>query len=641
MKIINKIDNLPIAIKIVIMVITLAFIALINFVFYNYQALKLPKEERGITSFDLSNVTSNGFEKKDSYFLSKENGSTLSLNFNYKYVKNLIIEYETENNFKMDMKSERANEYGIYKEYEKDVTCYNFLNRTAFPFNQKVGNINLILRSKDVIVKEIKVDNSIYFNWRTFGFWAIIVELILLVILFKNTLFANLHILSFILCFSLGTVFLICTHNTTSTTLDDDTHYARYNSLKSSDFYSISDHYMENVIAPFANQDTNIEIKDYQQFLNEGSNKYYFSKDDDGYNKRVNYLNLLEPGMINYLPTSILLKVLSYFNIKYTTKIYIVRLVKLIIYSLVIAISIKIIPIYKPLVLLIGLIPQSLFLAVNFSYDPVVNMFLILAISIFIKEYYEKSKKLTLKSALMFTISSLIGVLPKAIYAPIILVGVILPKDKFKDKKQMYCFKGALIGLFITCMLTFVIPLINNPTSLDDSRGGNTSAVEQVKLIFRNPTSFINVFWREAILETPNRLVSPDALGLLSYYGTMRCDASYLLIWLAIIIASVGESKKDKIKLRNRIILFSILLIIISFIWGSMYLGYTPVGENTINGVQCRYFLPLYLPLLYVLSSSSIKSYLDEKKMTFTVIIMFILAYVVLIYNVLLLNYFL
>lgn len=640
MKIINKIDNLHISIKIVIMVIILAFIALINFAFYNYQALKLTKEQKGITSVNLANVTNNSFEKKDSYLISKENEATLSINFNYKYVRNLIIEYETENIFKMDMESERANEYGIYKEYTKDATCYNFLNRTAFPFNQKVGNVKLTFGSKDVTIKSIKVDNSIYFNWRTFGFWAIIVELILLIILFKNILFAKLHILSFILCFSLGAVFLICTHNTTSTTLDDDTHYARYNSLKSSNFYSVSDYYMENVIAPFSHQDTNIEIKDYQQFLDDGSNKYYFSKDDDGYNKRVNFLNLLEPGMLNYLPTSILLKVLSFFKIKYTTKVFIVRLMKLMIYSLVIAISIKIIPIYKLLVLLIGLIPQSLFLAVNFSYDPVVNMFLILAISIFIKEYHEKNK-LTLKSALMFTMASLIGILPKAIYAPILLVGLILPKDKFRDKKQMYCFKGVLIGLFITCMLTFVIPLINNPKSLDDSRGGNTSAVQQVKLILRNPTSFINVFWREAVLKTPHRLVSPDALGLLSYYGSMKCDVSYLLIWLAIIIASVGERKKDKMKLSNRFILFSILFTIICFIWGSMYLGYTPVGENTINGVQCRYFLPLYLPLLYVFSSPSIKSNLDEKKMAFMVTTMYILSYIVLIYNVLILNYFL
>ena len=241
----------------------------------------------------------------------------------------------------------------------------------------------------------------------------------------------------------------------------------------------------------------------------------------------------------------------------------------------------------------------------------------------------------------MFTMASLIGILPKAIYAPILLVGLILPKDKFRDKKQMYCFKGVLIGLFITCMLTFVIPLINNPKSLDDSRGGNTSAVQQVKLILRNPTSFINVFWREAVLKTPHRLVSPDALGLLSYYGSMKCDVSYLLIWLAIIIASVGERKKDKMKLSNRFILFSILFTIICFIWGSMYLGYTPVGENTINGVQCRYFLPLYLPLLYVFSSPSIKSNLDEKKMAFMVTTMYILSYIVLIYNVLILNYFL
>lgn len=39
-----------------------------------------------------------------------------------------------------------------------------------------------------------------------------------------------------------------------------------------------------------------------------------------------------------------------------------------------------------------------------------------------------------------------------------------------------------------------------------------------------------------------------------------------------------------------------ILIAVIVLIWLSMYLSFTPVGQNTIAGVQARY----YLPLLYL-----------------------------------------
>lgn len=639
MKIVDKANHLPIAIKIVTMLIVIAVVALVNYIFYNYQILKLPKDERKMSCITFDDVASSNFKKDDEYLVSDKDSSNIVFDMKYSYVKNLIVEYESNHDFEIILKSEKANEYGIYKKYEKNEKCYSSFNKSAFPFNQKVGKVDLTFSKEDVKLKNIFIDNTVFFNWRTFTFWVIIIELLLSLFLFSDFFVSKLHVLSFVLCMSFGLIMLICSHNTTSTTLDDETHYSYYNSLSVKKDYSTTDLYMENVLMPFGNQDTEVEIQAYQDFLNNSS--IQFLKDEDEFNRRsINY-NLLEPNMINYLPTSILLKVLSLFNMKYTTKLIIARLIKLVFYSLIIALSVRIIPIFKPLTLLIGIIPQSLFLATNFSYDPVVNMFLILAFSIFIKEYHEKNKKLSLKSALIFSVSALFGILPKAVYAPVILIALLLPKEKFKNVKQRLLFKGTIIGLFVACMLTFILPLLADPSSRNDYRGGNTSAVEQVRLIVRNPVSFITIFWREAVLQTPNRLVAPETIGTLSYYGSMSSDTSYLLIWLAIILAAIGENKKGKISFLRRVILLLIIAVTMCFIWGSMYLGFTPVGENVINGVQFRYFLPFYLPLIYILMGDSIKSNINQKSLVLMVVVMFALAYTISIYNIVILRYFL
>ena len=42
-------------------------------------------------------------------------------------------------------------------------------------------------------------------------------------------------------------------------------------------------------------------------------------------------------------------------------------------------------------------------------------------------------------------------------------------------------------------------------------------------------------------------------------------------------------------------------------IWTSMYVSYTQVGADVINGVQGRYFTPLFLPLLLCLMNDKRK----------------------------------
>ena len=50
-----------------------------------------------------------------------------------------------------------------------------------------------------------------------------------------------------------------------------------------------------------------------------------------------------------------------------------------------------------------------------------------------------------------------------------------------------------------------------------------------------------------------------------------------------------------------RVFLWAISLSIIVLVWTSMYLIYTPVGTDHMNGVQARYYFPILAPVSFAL----------------------------------------
>ena len=51
-------------------------------------------------------------------------------------------------------------------------------------------------------------------------------------------------------------------------------------------------------------------------------------------------------------------------------------------------------------------------------------------------------------------------------------------------------------------------------------------------------------------------------------------------------------------RILNAIMIFGLSAVI----YTSMYVSYTPVASSVIEGVQARYFIPLLLPFVYVIS---------------------------------------
>jgi uncharacterized membrane protein len=151
-------------------------------------------------------------------------------------------------------------------------------------------------------------------------------------------------------------------------------------------------------------------------------------------------------------------------------------------YLLIFGYAIKISKSLKRFLVVLGLIPTNLFLATQYSYDPAVLSGLTLGIVLFYNMITNKDSKVDFKIMVLFLFSMLYGCFPKAVYVPLMLLFLLIPKDRFKNEKQCIHTKIGIIIITILMMATFVLPTVSG-NSLGDARGGATSVNDQLKLI--------------------------------------------------------------------------------------------------------------------------------------------------------------
>lgn len=78
----------------------------------------------------------------------------------------------------------------------------------------------------------------------------------------------------------------------------------------------------------------------------------------------------------------------------------------------------------------------------------------------------------------------------KAVYAPLILLGLMIPAEKFRSKREMYLMKGGFIVICGLMMLSFILPVLIAPRDIGDTRGDSTSEKGQMAYILGQPLAY-------------------------------------------------------------------------------------------------------------------------------------------------------
>ena len=170
---------------------------------------------------------------------------------------------------------------------------------------------------------------------------------------------------------------------------------------------------------------------------------------------------------------------------------------------------------------------------------------------------------------------------------------IFVPRKKFRIRFGKFLMFLLLLIIAGLCLRYQMYLLDKFPFT--ENRNGNVDVQEQIKFVLSNPyltyrnfgDFFLNNFVRDMM---EFAWYTPAAVG-------------YLVgIW---VIAGSFFSQ-DKYEFSNRkksaifhTVAFLIVLIVFLLVMGALYVGFTPVGQTRIDGVQNRYLLPI-LPLVCI-----------------------------------------
>lgn len=626
-------------IKIISIIIVSIVVGLVLELSFNYSVLT---SDRNMTSIDLSQCQLNGAVYENGSIIVKDSEATISMEFEEQYVERLFFEYTSEDTtpFNAVFKFTVKNNYDKYEQKE-----YTYDNNNVIPYSNisvrdEVSKIDITLSNmSNKVITQISLDNRFVFNVLRFGFFTALISIIMFIILFRKLISKKLEIGFVVISLVAGTC-MIMLQPISINSWDSQIHFesAYTNSYIGEVGQYKSPIYIKNLLIDKGDGNSYLDKKTWIGYTN--ANNVEFNDEQSFLQKSTNI------NAIAYLTQSFGLFLGRTLNLPFYFTFILGQFCNLLQYSIIMYFAIKFMVKWKTLMFAIGLLPTAVFLASNYSYDPFINALLMLYISLFIGEYLQPDKKIKLSKFITMLGLVIIGSFPKVVYIPLALLLLLLPKSKFDFKfsrKKMYVI--LMCGMVLFGILLILNSLIGANYS-GDLRGGDVSTIGQIKSVILHPFSYFNTLYIDNIFgKFVDYIISDGLLVNMAYLATDKIAWFTAILLMAFLtITDNYDYTNNKLKvngfnIKTKAFIAVVLLIIMSLIWTSLYVGFTPVGMDIINGVQPRYYIPILILIYLLFNTSKVKC--EIKQTTYAIFTTSVSTYILFssIYNQLLLKF--
>lgn len=311
----------------------------------------------------------------------------------------------------------------------------------------------------------------------------------------------------------------------------------------------------------------------------------------------VSITSIITYSPIPYLASASVILMGEILNFSPLILMYIGRLANLFVWLLFIYLAIRIIPVHKWVLLMLSLMPMAIFQGASLSADSFTMALSFIVIAIFLKFSFGNNKELiNLKDmGVLLLLLSLLA-LSKQTYFFLIFLFFLIPANKFGSMKRMFIL---FIFLFISTFgISILWNMVVNGFYIPSYPG--VSITGQTSFILSYPLNFV-----DAVINTI--LTSNILLSIIrTFVGNFGWDSAQIPGWLIVLylsmltITSLLDKTNIIINLKQKLIIFITLLIVIVLICISMYITATPIGQNSIRAIDGRYFIPV-APLLFLL----------------------------------------
>lgn len=310
---------------------------------------------------------------------------------------------------------------------------------------------------------------------------------------------------------------------------------------------------------------------------------------------------------VTYLPGIIGITLGRMLGLNGLLVLYLGRICSVLFYLLTMYFFIRTMEFAKSAAFVMAILPMTIQQCCSYSYDSVVIEFAFLYFAVLFRLIYGKG---TVKKAQIFWYALfmvILSVCKGGAYMPLCLLTLLIPAERFSQKRQKRIFVGAMAliaaAAFLTSTLSSVLFVVN-PTAEQTEAAYLAGENFGVSGLLEQPMEFILISGRTLFLSCDAFL--ENMLGM--QLGWLDINVSRIVIYgmLLLILLSVlpiedgrKRSAPEATK-RQRLSYAAVILLSAGMIFTSMFISWTPKESKEIFGIQGRYFLPM-LPLAITL----------------------------------------
>ena len=299
------------------------------------------------------------------------------------------------------------------------------------------------------------------------------------------------------------------------------------------------------------------------------------------------------------------------------------RLGNLFFYIVVVYCALKIIPCLKRTLLLAATMPMCLFQAASLSYDAVLIPVSFLFTAIVLKLIRQRDTVIRNGeiAAVLFCVFFMTGV-KGAFTAPLLLMLLAVPREKYGTTRKMILCIGMVLGAGILGYLPQIIDrhiaagaAVKADAVFEACKAQREWAGQN---ILKLPGIFLKTLW------SMKAVYMDSFFGMLGWLDTPFPVPMTIFGLFMIVVSAVIETCSCRIfsgkEWWKRLLPFFGAVISVAGLMLAMYLDHTPrpevtntIGGDFVEGVQGRYFIPLFLPMIVAFSNGLIPHLLKKK----------------------------
>lgn len=323
--------------------------------------------------------------------------------------------------------------------------------------------------------------------------------------------------------------------------------------------------------------------------------------------RRAHYVETAHYTFVSYLPQIAVIMPLRLAGLNPALTLYVARLAALLFWMALTYRAIERIPVAKPLLLFITLLPMTLFQAGSLSADSVTCALSFLLIAEYLRLTYS-ARPVTVRQVLWVGGLGAALTAAKFVYAPLIGLYALIPHPAFRSRAFQFAGGLFVVGIALLVLLAPFNTLFAEATSLYVNR--------PAALTTTGPTPYPELnFWLSDPLNLPRTLLATasrwgrsymdDFVGSLGWYGATLPSYLYVITVVMLWLTAFRAAEPVEVSARQKGLLLLICFVITAAICVgmSMDLRENPQSTLQLRGIQGRYFTPFSLLIGLVMSN--------------------------------------